>query len=102
MKLTKQLAIHTALVIATLSISACGGSSGVIMMDKNTYYISMSNARVGMGPPSPATIAAVYSEANQYCEKENKEVKRINNIYTDSALGKTANFSLEFTCVPKS
>lgn len=102
MNFKKRLAIPTAIAVSALSISACGGSSGVIMMDKDTYYLSRSNARVGMGPPSPETIAGVYAEANQYCAKENKEAKRINNIYTDSAFGKTANFALEFTCVPKS
>lgn len=74
-------------------------SSGVIPMDKGVYYISKSNARVGMGPPSPETISEVYKEANQFCAQQNKEVQRINNIYTDSGYGKTANFALEFRCV---
>lgn len=71
-------------------------------MDRDTYYISRSNARIGMGPPSPETIAQVYAEANQYCAKKSMDVKRINNIYTDSEYGKLANFALEFTCIPKS
>lgn len=74
-------------------------SSGVIPLDKDAYYISKANARIGMGPPSPETIASVFKEANEFCSKQGKEVKRINNIYTDSAPAKTANFALEFTCV---
>jgi len=79
-------------------LSGCS-SSGVIPLDRGVYYISKSNARFGMGPPSPETIASVYKEANEFCKTKGKEVKRINNMYTDSAYGKTANFALEFECV---
>ena len=69
-------------------------------MDKGVYYISQSDFRVGMGPPSEETIIEVYKKSNDFCKtKGNKEVQRINNIYTDSGFGKTANFALEFRCV---
>ncbi|MFW3398516.1 hypothetical protein ACN9K5_11175, partial [Aliarcobacter butzleri] len=68
-------------------------------MDNGVYYISKSNARVGMGPPSPETISDVYQEANDFCKTKNKEVKRINKIYTDSKINKIANLALEFSCV---
>lgn len=74
-------------------------SSGVIPLDRGVYYISKADARFGMGPPSSETITSVYKEANSFCNNSNKEVERINNIYTDSGYGKTANFALEFRCV---
>lgn len=74
-------------------------SSGVIPMDKGTYYISQDDSRLGMGPPGVETISAVYKEANEFCSKKNKEVERVNNIYTDSGFAKRANFSLEFRCI---
>ncbi len=94
----KELFKISVLFIILAIFTGCA-SSGVIPMDNGVYYISKSNARVGMGPPSPDTISAVYKEANDFCKTKNKQVKRINNIYTDSGFGKTANFALEFSCV---
>ena len=92
--------ILKSIVILTIifSFTSCA-SSGVIPLDKGVYYISKGNARIGMGPPSPETITDVYKEANTFCKTKGKEVKRINNIYTDSGYGKTANFALEFSCI---
>jgi hypothetical protein len=89
------------LLSLSIIVFLCGcASSGVIPLDRGVYYISKSDARFGMGPPTAETIASVYKEANDFCNKNNREVERINNIYTDSGLGKTANFALEFRCVP--
>ncbi len=89
-------------VIIVFSLAGCmHTSSGVIPMDKGVYYISQDDSRLGMGPPGVETISAVYKEANAFCAKESKEVKKMNNIYTDSGFAKVANFSLEFTCVDK-
>ena len=88
-------------LIAFGFIGCMHASSGVISMDKGTYYISQNDSRLGMGPPGAETISAVYKEANMFCAKEGREAKKINNIYTDSGLAKVANFSLEFNCVEK-
>lgn len=39
-------------------------------MDTVCIMIPKSNARVGMGPPSPDTISSVYKEANDFCKKQ--------------------------------
>lgn len=88
-------------LIAFSFVGCMHASSGVIQMDKGTYYISQDDSRLGMGPPGVETISAVYKEANEFCAKENKEVKKVNNIYTDSGFAKVASFSLEFNCVEK-
>jgi hypothetical protein len=86
------------LIFILIFLSGCA-SSGVIPLDRGVYYISKADARLGIGPPSAETITSVYKEANDFCAKNNKEVKRINNLYTDSAPAKTANFALEFKCI---
>ena len=86
--------------LLVIFVSACS-SGKIIPLDRGTYYLSESNARLGMGPPSAETIASVYKKSTEFCKKDGKEVERINNIYTDSGFGKTANFALEFRCINK-
>lgn len=86
------------LTLLSLMFSGCA-SSGVILLDKGVYYISKTDVRIGMGPPTAPTISSVYKEANEFCAKKGMEVKSINRIYTDSSFGKDANFALEFKCV---
>ena len=66
----KELFKISVLFIILAIFTGCA-SSGVIPMDNGVYYISKSNARVGMGPPSPDTISAVYKEANDFCKTKN-------------------------------
>ncbi len=87
-------------ILATLGFIFSGcASSGVIPLDRGVYYISKADARVGIGPPTAEVISDVYKEANEFCAKKGMEVKKIDNIYTDSGYGKTANFALEFKCI---
>lgn len=95
----KKLGIGLVIISTLVFVLSGCASSGVIPLDRGVYYISRADARVGMGPPSAEAIASVYKEANEFCLSKGMEVKRINNIYTDSAFGKTANFALEFKCV---
>jgi len=95
----KNIRLFISLFLVVIFLSGCS-SSGVIPLDKGVYYISKSGTTLGVvGPPPPETIASVYKEANEFCKTKGKEVKRINNIYTNSAYGQLANFALEFECV---
>ncbi len=90
----------TTIVMLSVIVGGCmHTSSGIVPLDKDNYYISQDDSRLGMGPPGVETISAVYKEANEFCSKKNKEVERVNNIYTDSGFAKRANFSLEFRCI---
>ena len=91
--------ITISILSTTLLIFTGCGMSEVTPLDRGVYLLQKSDARLGMGPPGVETVTAVYKKANNFCKGKNKEVQRINNIYTDSGFGKTANFALEFRCV---
>jgi len=69
-------------------------------MDKDTFMISKKSPQVGFGPP--ITIKAeAYSEANEFCAKDNKAVQTTKFEVTNAGLARSAAVALEFRCVPK-
>jgi hypothetical protein len=69
-------------------------------MDKGTYLIAKKSAQVGFGPPIGIKGEA-YSEANEFCAKEGKDVETVKLEETNSGFARSAAISLEFRCVPK-
>ena len=87
------------IVVAALVLSACT-SSGVIPMDKGTFLITKRSAQVGVGPPV-GTKADVYTEANEFCQKQGKEVETVNFNMYDTYPARPGGVELQFKCVPK-
>ena len=91
------LTIAIASVVA-LGISGCA-SSGVIELDKGTYYISKPDSTPGLGPPSASLISEVYTEANTFCAKRGKVMKTTNKTILDAAPARMGSIKLEFQCI---
>ena len=89
-------------IVSALAFSIIGcASSGIIELDKGTYYISKSDGRPGFGPPSSSVIRSVYAEANDFCAKSGKVVKTTKKTITDAVPGRISNIKVEFLCVQK-
>ena len=80
-------------------LTACA-NTGVVPMDKGTYMISKKSPQVGFGPPI-GIKGEVYTEANEFCTKENKTVETLKYKETNAGLARSAAVSLEFKCVAK-
>lgn len=83
-------------VLLVVLLSACA-STGVVPMDAETYMIAKRSAQAGFGPPD-GVKADVYKEANEFCSKENKNVKTIDLQVTNTGFGRPGNVSLTFSC----
>ena len=81
-----------------LLLTGCAGSSGVVPLDKGTYYVSETDGW-HYGPPSAETINKVYTQARNTCLKKAKIVKSINKQSQVGAYGVYPSYSLEFRCV---
>jgi hypothetical protein len=66
-------------------------------MDNDTYMIAKRSAQAGFGPPVGAK-AAVYKEANNFCEKQGKTVETISLEVTDSGFARPGSVTLQFRC----
>lgn len=77
-------------------LSSCA-STGVVQTDSGIYMIAKRSAQFGFGPPD-AIKAEVYTEANEFCVKTNKEVETIKLEVTNTGLGRPGNVSLTFRC----
>ncbi len=84
--------------LVTLTLLSSCASTGVVPMDHGTYMIAKRSAQAGLGPPVH-TKAAVYREANAFCEKQSKTVETINVDMVDSGFGRPGSVSLQFRCV---
>lgn len=93
--------IHSAKLVFLVAVllTACA-STGVVPMDKGTHMISKKSPQVGFGPPIGIKGEA-YTEANEFCRKENKTVETLKYEETNSGFGRSAAVALEFKCVPK-
>jgi hypothetical protein len=87
------------IVLFAVSLSACA-STGIVPMDKGTYLIAKKSPQVGFGPPIEIKGEA-YTEANDFCAKDGKNVETLKLEETNSGFAKAAAVSLEFRCVPK-
>jgi hypothetical protein len=64
------------LVLIALVLTGCS-SSGVVPMDRDTYFVKHSAGFGEMGTPLRAKID-VYNDANKFCEEQKKQVETIN------------------------
>ena len=95
----RELHLKHGIVLLVLGLVACA-STGVVPMDKGTFFIAKKSPQVGFGPPIGVKGEA-YTEANEFCAKEGKTVETIKLEETDAGFAKSAAVSLEFRCVPK-
>jgi hypothetical protein len=86
-------------VLALFTLTACS-STGVVPMNKDSYLISKKSAQVGFGPPI-GIKGEVYTEANDFCNKEGKAVETLKYEETNSGFARSAAVALEFRCVPR-
>ena len=94
--LAKSICIKYITVLLVFLLASCS-STGVVPMDHGTFMIAKRSAQVGFGPPD-GVKADVYSEANEFCSKEKKEVETINLEVTNSGFARAGNVSLTFRC----
>jgi hypothetical protein len=87
------------IVITSMLLAACA-SSGVVPMDKGSYLITKRSAQVGVGPPV-GVKADVYVEANEFCQKQGKEVETVNLNMYDTYPARPGGVELQFKCIPK-
>jgi len=87
------------ILITGISFIFCGcASTGVVLMDKDTYMIGKRSAQLGFGPPIGAK-ADVYREACAFCAKQNKELETIELKMTNSGFARLGSVLLHFRCV---
>jgi hypothetical protein len=92
--------MKTQLVILTLLLAGCS-SSGVVPMDRDTYFIKQSAGAFQMGTPLGAKID-VYNEANKFCAEQNKQVETV-NLEMKSQFPLVPGYAaLQFRCVSNS
>ena len=85
----------TTIVMLSVIVGGCmHTSSGIVPLDKDNYYISQDDSRLGMGPPGVETISAVYKEANEFCSKKIKKLKELITFILTLDLRKEQTFHL--------
>jgi hypothetical protein len=86
-------------LLILVSIFNCGCSStGVISVDKDSYLIGKKDGAPGLGV-SLEVKAAVYKEANAFCQSKNKEVETLTVTTTPARLAQLGSTELHFKCV---
>lgn len=86
--------------VAALSLVVLAGcqSTGVIQVDQDSYMIGKKDGTPGMGV-SLSNKAAVYQEANAFCQGKGQEVKTLTVHVTPSMPGMLGSTELHFKCV---
>jgi hypothetical protein len=84
-------------VISSLLVASCG-STGIVKMESNTYMVAVKSAELGFVSGDGAKADA-YIEANEFCQKQNKNVETIKVETRGSGLARSASAALEFKCV---
>ena len=79
-------------------ISGCS-STGVIPVDGDSYMIGKKDGSPGLGV-SFANKAAVYREANEFCQARSRVVKTLQENTTPARPGQLGSTELQFRCVP--
>ena len=82
---------------AVLMLVACT-STGVVPADGDTFMIGKKSAAFGIGPPIK-TEAAVFEEANEFCDGQGKEVETADLIVRNAVFGRQGSVNLKFRCV---
>lgn len=74
-------------------------STGVVTIGDNLYMIGQRSAQMGIGRPV-GVIGDVYTEANNFCKKDNKDVETVNLVVQDTHLARPGSVELHFKCQP--
>lgn len=85
------------LILTSLVLSACQ-STGVIPMDHGTYMIGKKDGSPGLGV-SLSNKAAVYKEANTFCNSKGLALETINLTVIPAQVGKLGSTELLFKCL---
>ena len=88
------------LIPLVVLISGCTVNSGIIPMDKDTYFISIQSPQVSFGPPV-GQKADAYKEANEFCYKQNKDLETVDIKEVNQIFGRHGSAHLTFRCVSK-
>ncbi|WP_128080763.1 hypothetical protein [Salinivibrio costicola] len=80
-------------------LAACK-STGVVPLGQNSYYVGKKDGSPGLGV-SLENKAAVYSEARQFCEAKELEIKILKETVTPARPAQLGSTELEFSCVAK-
>ena len=89
----------TTLAFAAL-ISGCAINSGVVPLDKGTYYVSVQSPQVSFGPPV-SQKADAYKQANAFCSNEQKMLETIDLKEVNQVFGRHGSVQVTFRCVSK-
>ena len=81
-------------------ISGCTINSGIVPIDKGSYYLSIQSPQVSFGPPVTQKAEA-YKQANDYCAKQNKDLETIELKEVNQVFGRHGSAQLTFKCVSK-
>ncbi len=84
------------LVLSFLLISC--KSTGVVKMSPNSYFIGKKDSSFGIGI-SLTNKAAVYQEANIFCNKKGLEVKKLRETVISAVPARLGSTELHFKCV---
>ena len=97
MKMYMELKYPVVAVIVVL-LTGCR-STGVIPMDQDSYMIGKKDGSPGLGV-SLSNKAAVYREANAFCQAKGLEVMTLRCTTTPAMPGQLGSTELHFKCVP--
>lgn len=83
-----------------MAILAGCQSTGVIPMSQDSYYIGKKDGSPGLGI-SLSNKAAVYKEANAFCNDKGLEVFVLRETVTPAAPARLGSTELHFKCVAR-
>ena len=92
--------LRLAVTLLVLPFSACSTNTGVIPIGKDTYYITKRSVQFLYGPPV-SQKAAVYREANAFCEQHGKALETVKLDEVSQIPLRLGSASLTFRCVPR-
>jgi hypothetical protein len=82
--------------IATVALSGCGTSTGIVKISDDTYMLAKQDAMAWSGS---GVKVELYKEANEFCAKEGKKFIQVSNTSVDAAMYQTmAGAEIQFKC----
>jgi len=94
---TASILIRLKTIGCILFISGCATNSGIVKMDSDKYFISISSPQASFGPPIKQKSQA-YEEANLFCSQAEKNLETIETEESKHLFGMHASFELIFRC----
>lgn len=91
---------YSLVVVVIILLTGCK-STGVIPMGQDSYMIGKKDGSPGLGV-SLSNKAAVYREANAFCQAKGLEVMTLHCTTTPAMPGQLGSTELYFKCVPPS